>query len=167
MANMEQHLLLIPWCRERPEPMIFNTSLWSPSKEFQEPWLGMMTMSQVSNRYPNVNLILRGCGGGVAPRWAEVKQLLLLPHQNLHPILSTLCHEGSIFLYPFHVGLGYVTCFGQWNVYRHDIWQIWIEASNELTWFGLISCTPAIYHEKHTQGSHCPLSVGLWMRLAM
>lgn len=46
VANMEQHFLLILWCRQSPEPTIFNTPLCSPLREFKEPWLRMCLRSQ-------------------------------------------------------------------------------------------------------------------------
>lgn len=98
--------------QRRLELIIFNKPLWSPLKEFKEPCSEWWFVPQVSNRYPNVNFLLRSC------KWESGShQPLFRLHPNPHPALSALLHVRSIFLYPVNVGLSYATCFGQWNMY--------------------------------------------------
>lgn len=74
--------------QRRLELIIFNKPLWSPLKEFKEPCSEWWLMPQASNRYPNVNFLLRSCKWESGPY-----QPLLLPHPNPHPALSASPRE--------------------------------------------------------------------------
>lgn len=54
------------------------------------------------------------------------------------------------------VDLGHMTCFCQWNVSRHHICYILLEALNMLVWFDLPPCKPILHY-----GGICP-RLGTW-----
>lgn len=98
--------------QRRMELIILNKPFWSPLKVFKEPCSEWWLVPQLSNRYPNVNFLLRSFKWESGPH-----QPLFPPHQHPHPAPSTPLHVRSIFLHPVNVGLSYATCFGQWNMY--------------------------------------------------
>lgn len=110
MSNTEKHFLLIRACREDLNPQ-YSINLSVFSYENLKNWNDDLCLkSQTGIQMWTSSR--KALSGGVAPRWDDIKLSLFLPHQNPHPVLSTLLHGRSTFLYPVNSGWGYMACFG-------------------------------------------------------
>lgn len=43
-----------------------------------------------------------------------------------------------IYLYPYRIGLGYMTCFGHWDMSTYDIYHVQAENLIVKAWFDMV-----------------------------